>query len=202
MSSKNKIFLVLLIIGIFSCRNKTEQNNLKNQNNIQGTHSINETKDAEYSSIPEINTVYPPDFSCDTCYWGICLNDSIQLVKEKLYENNIEFEEGIDYAGVLKIWNKGMIIEEGINQNFMVSFYGEELYAFTKENISLEDAKKICMHYEDQFDVSTLEKYQCHIIREDKYEFSLWNVGSCYSFSIKNLLMSKQLKKIYDSFES
>lgn len=87
-----------------------------------------------------------------------------------------------------------MIIEEGINQNFMVSFYGEELYAFTKENISLEDAKKICMHYEDQFDVSTLEKYQCHIIREDKYEFSLWNVGSCYSFSIKNLLMSKQLK--------
>lgn len=201
MSSKNKIFLMFLIIGVLSCRNKTEQNNMENQNNIQVTHSLNETKDDEYASIPEINTIYPPDFSCDTCYWGICFNDSIQLVRERLSENNIEFEEGIDFAGVYKIWNRGMIIEEGINLNFMICFYGDEFYAFTKENIPLEDAKKICMHYEDSYDVSTLEKYQRHIIMEDKYEFSLWNVGSYYSFSIKNLLLSEQLQKIYDGFE-
>lgn len=215
----NKIKLLLIIfilINVSGCRKKTDTIMLtEKQDEIESSSIETQTQKNDNDLTEEKNEDYPPpdlygtvdvNYNGSLYFWDLDIHDSIDTVKEKLSLNGLEFEDGIDYAGVHKIWNKGIMIQEWENLNFVISYYNQHLVSFIKYNVSIQELQKICQYYGESFDVSTLKYQQIYFFKRGEYEISVGNLGypdkrDLYVFTIRNFELAKNVREIYDSFE-
>lgn len=220
----NKLLIFLLICFCFSaCK---EQKNMLIDEQAAGEivdqftdeiiiSEVNENEDHTQPAKKERITSYsydlPPDivdetndqeYDGDLYFFNLNVNDSIETVKKKLESHGCEFEEGTDnYIGLHKIWNKGMILEERININFIICFYNKKLYSFTKGSLSLEEAQAICTYYGRDFDVSTLKFPQSFVIKKADWELKICNDGDMNGLIIYNPEIAKKIQEINSKFE-
>ncbi|WP_318677852.1 hypothetical protein [Treponema sp.] len=177
MRKINLVTIIFIILSIVSCAKKDEKTNISEETEeIIITSDILDTENiGEENSNIENKKEFPPAiegksdvyFDGSMYFWDLNVNDAPEKIKEKLIANNCDFEDGTDYADVYKIWNKGIMMEEWLNLNFMLSCYKGKLFNFTKWNISLQELQDICNFYGQDFDVLTLQNPQYYIFKKD-----------------------------------
>lgn len=214
-----KLFAIIcILINVSGCRKKTDIPILtEKQNEIDSAVTETEIQKNDADLAKENNENYPLEligseevnYDGSLYFWNLNTDDDIDTVKEKLNSHDCKFEEGTDYANVYKIWNKGIIIEEWENLDFMITYYNQNLVTFTKWNISLQELQKICQFYGESVDVSKLKNPQYYIFRRGNYEISVGNEGyydalhkgDLFVLYITNSELAKQVQKKYDSFD-
>ena len=218
---RNKlIFLLIAICCITGCNKKQIVSEQKTGNELQNevteVEAVKEGDAEEQPKKKERITTNPGNFTyadilaenVDSEYDGnlyffdLSINDSIETVKEKLTKLGYEFEEGYDsYLKVHEIWNKGMIREERINMNFMISFYKNKLYSFSKWSLSLEEAQKICDYYGGDFDIALLKMPQYYKIQKSNWIVVIGNNGDMNVLSIYDDVAADEVAEIYMTLE-
>lgn len=211
---KNRFIFIFVAFFVCGCgrnnapsagKKQTQEKNAK-ENVVEEISTASEDGDYEYEIIDQEENGY---FDGNMYFFDLNVSDSIEMVKEKLAHNNCAFEEGTDYAGVHKIWNKGIVIEEWENMDFMLEFYNGSLVKFTKWDISLEQAQTICNCYGKNFDVSSLKNPQSYTFKKGKYLVSIGNIGyydalhkrNFYVLYITDSSLFERVQEIYNSFE-
>ena len=148
-----KFFVIILInILLFSCvKEKTKEEDHTQQNEIQNGSDDKVLETTSYAPVIIDN------LSLDNIYfYNIKINDSVEVIKEKLKLSGKEISEGTDYAGIYKIWNKDMLLEERINLGFLVWCYKNQIVSFTEFDVSLEKCQEILLKLDTNFNLSKL----------------------------------------------
>lgn len=219
---RNKLIMFLLIIFccLIGCKSKKQITAEYNtESDIQNEISEDESKEESAVEQPQKKeriTTNPGNFThadifaenVDTEYDGdlyffdLNINDSIETVREKLTKLGYEFEEGYDsYLKIHKIWNKEMIREERINMDFMISFYKNKLYSFSKWSLSLEEAQEICDYYGGDFDIALLKMPQYYKIQKSNWIVVIGNNGDMNVLSIYDDVAADEVAEIYKTLE-
>lgn len=203
---KCRIVIFLAVFFFCGCNKR----NVPNLEKKQGAEEAAKENVAEITTTVQGNENYeyeiidPKDgceFDGDMHFFGLRASDSFETAKAKLMQSNCNFESGTDYAGVSKIWNKGIIIEEWENMDFILHFFDKRLYSLTKWSLNKQEAQHICDYYGRNFDVSTLKSPQYYIIKEGDWIVDIGNNRSMYVVTIYNKKIAETVKKLYDSFD-
>ena len=191
------LVLILISILLFSCvKEKTKEEDHTQQNEIQNGSDDKVLETTSYAPVIIDN------LSLDNIYfYNIKINDSVEVIKEKLKLSGKEISEGTDYAGIYKIWNKDMLLEERINLGFLVWCYKNQIVSFTEFDVSLEKCQEILLKLDTNFNLSKLRYMDSISFVIQDWVIEFFRDEKSYTYCEYCNSMIDEINKLYSEYE-
>lgn len=139
----------------------------------------------------------------DIYYYGLKTTDSGREFKTKLLAAGKKIKDGTDYAGIYKIYNEGIILEEGINCDFLTSFYKNQLFSFIKFSLPIEEVRHIVQNYGSDFDLNKLQRLDTYEMKLDNWKILIQKISEeNYTYLLINSEYEEEINNLYMSFEN
>lgn len=200
---KNQFLIVVsLVLPLLSCNSKKELFGNKTDNTIveQPVETVieNQSSGCINQKYPEYDKTQKVE---STLVYDLNVQDDAVLAKEKLIDKGKKVSDGTDYAGVYKIWNTDMILEENINMDFMICFYKNKLTSVTKFNMNLEECNNILSHYSIEYDLSALKNIELIEFTFDDWYFGFQKIDDGFTYYIENKTLIEELQEVYMEYQ-
>lgn len=200
---KNQFLIVVsLVLPLLSCNSKKELFGNKTDNTIEEqpveTVIENQSSGCINQKYPEYDKTQKVE---STLVYDINVQDDAVLAKEKLIDKGKKVSDGTDYAGVYKIWNTDMILEENINMDFMICFYKNKLTSVTKFNMNLEECNNILSHYSIGYDLSALKNNTQIVFSFENWSLEFYRYDNCFIYEIRNEILAEEVQEVYMEYQ-
>lgn len=199
---------VIMIVTLFSCskikqeKTVTTKETEKEQVNTE-VKPVDETKPSEPPKPEIIDLTSVINWNGDLHCFDINVNDSAEVVKEKLTKHGKEYESKVDYIGMFQLWNPGYNLVEGIDMDFWIKFYEDTFYSISKSSHNSEDIQTICDKIGIKIDVESLRTGNIHKCeyKYDKWYIRIFFYRKDYSFMLDDDSRYERILNEYMKYE-